>query len=86
MTVKRYGVLDKDGKKINTILVDDQSVSTYWPGYGAKLLDEGPEPTAVKPPPNVKPIDFGVTNVVPSQPMSNGDTIDLKTGIVTKAQ
>lgn len=86
MATRRYAVIDADGVKINCILVDDAVVDSYWPGYGAKLLDEGPEPEEVKPPPNVKPDDFGVTDVVPDKPMSNGDKIDFKTGVVTKAE
>lgn len=85
MTIKRYAVIDADGFKVNTILIDDTKLEGYYPGYGAKLIDEGiepEEPKAPRPPP--PPADFGVLDVKPSQPMDTGDKIDFVTGEVTK--
>lgn len=83
--IRRFAVLDADGVKVNCILIDDKSVDKYWPGYGAKLLDEGPESAEPRPqvPPS-RPDDFGVLDVIPSEPMQTGDRIDFRTGIVTR--
>lgn len=84
--IRRVAVLDADGFKINTILVDSRSLAGYYPGYGAKLLDEGEQPQEPKAPPvPPKPQDFGVLAVVPDMPMETGDRIDFVTGRVTKA-
>lgn len=84
--IRRYGVLDADGVKINTILIDDQKLIGYYPGYGAKLVDEGVQPQEPKAPlPPPMPKDFGVLGITPSQPMDVGDKIDFATGVVTKA-
>lgn len=85
MTISRYAVIDADGFKVNTILIDDTRLDGYYPGYGAKLLNEGPEPEEPKaPPPPPPPADFGVLDVIASQPMEIGDKIDFKTGEVIK--
>ena len=84
--IRRYGVLDKDGVKINVITADEELISTDWyPGYGAALIDEGPdEPDPPKPPPVIKPDTWGVLPFILAEPMANGDKIDLKTGELTK--
>jgi hypothetical protein len=85
MTIRKYGVLDAEGFKVNTILIDDTTLDGYYPGYGAKLIDEGlpaPEPEKYVAPP--KPVDFGVFDVDLAEPMRVGDKIDFKTGEVTK--
>lgn len=85
MAIRRYAVIDADGFKVNTILIDDQKLDGYYPGYGAKLIDEGPQPEEPKAPPiPPKPDDFGVLDVVPEVLMEVGDKIDFKTGKVTK--
>lgn len=83
MTIHRYGVVDANGVKINTITADDALVASGWyPGYGAALVDEGVNPSdPPPPPPPKKPATWTV--LVASQPMSNGDIIDFKTGQVT---
>ena len=86
MTIRRYAVIDADGFKVNTILIDDKALAgDYYPGYGAKLIDEGLEPEEPKAPPiPQKPTDFGVLEVTLAEPMEVGDRIDFKTGEVTK--
>jgi hypothetical protein len=87
MAIRRYGVLDADGVKLTTILVDEKTVTDYWPGYGAKLIDEGPEPEEPKAPPAPpRPDDFGVIDFKLDAPMQPGDRIDFRTGEVTKAK
>lgn len=84
MSARRYAVIDADGVKINAIVIDGEP---YYPGYGAKLIDEGAlpeEPKAARPP--AKPDDFGVLAVTPDAPMEVGDRIDFKTGKVTKRE
>lgn len=86
MAVHRYAVLDKDGVKINQILVQQEFAEAYWPGYGSFLLDEGAIPEEPRPaPPPPKPADFGVVKLTPSKQMQIGDRIDLATGEVTAA-
>lgn len=85
MTVRRYGVLDADGMKVNTITADESLIVTDWyPGYGAKLVDEGEvEPDPPKPDPVKRPDTWGVLPAI-AEPMLVGDKIDFKTGVVTK--
>lgn len=87
MTVKRYGVLDANGVKINTITADDALLQTDWyPGYGAYLIDEGIEPVEPPPaPPPTKPATFDQVIPALKQPMQNGDQLDVKSGTVTPA-
>ncbi len=96
--IRLYGVLDADGFKINTITAESDQVDAGWyPGYGAALVDEGENPP--DPPPFVsppKPKDWLVLDALP-EPMTvgdqinlatliaEGDKIDPKTIIVTKA-
>ena len=85
MAIHIYDVFDSDGYKVNSILIDDRIVDTYWPGYGAKLLDRGPAPVdPTPPPPPAKDPEFGVLALTNVEPMQTGDKIDFKTGIVTK--
>lgn len=86
MAVRRYGVLDADGVKINVITADEALIQTDWyPGFGAALVDEGPlEPDPPKPPVPTRPKTWGVLSFVLAEPMVNGDKIDLKTGEITK--
>jgi hypothetical protein len=87
VAIRLYAVIDADGYKINTILIDDQKLGGYYPGYGAKLIDEGPQPEEPKaPPPPPKPEDFGVLDVQLAEPMLVGDRIDFKTGEVMKRE
>lgn len=83
--IKFYGVLDSDGTKINTILIDDEKLEGYYPGYGFKLIDEGEAPQEPKADPiPPKPSDFGVLDVKLTEPMLIGDRIDFKTLEVIK--
>lgn len=86
MTVRRYGVLDDTGMKINVITADEKLIASDWyPGYGAKLIDEGevlPDPLPAAPKP--KPATWDEVMPKLAEPMENGDTIDFKTGEVTK--
>jgi hypothetical protein len=87
MAVRRYGVLDADGVKINTITADPELLKTDWyPGYGAYLVDEGEvEPDPPKPLPPTKPETFSnVLVFVLAEPLQNGDKLDVKTGEVIK--
>lgn len=86
MAIHLYAVLDADGVKVNTISAEESLLETNWyPGYGAYLVDEGlmslDPPLA---PPPVKPETFKVLPFVLAEPMQNGDTMDVKTGEVTK--
>ena len=84
--IKRYGVIDADGIKVNTITADEVLIASGWyPGYGAALIDEGempPDPPKEIPP--SKPVTWTVLPKL-AEPMVNGDKIDLVTGEVTKA-
>ena len=84
--IRRYAVLDADGVKINTITADEELIGTGWyPGYGAYLVDEGENP--VDPPPALPPVKPDTWDtVLPAlaEPMTVGDKLDVKTGIVTK--
>ena len=85
MTTHIYAVLDADGVVINRILIEQGVAEAYWPGYGAKLADLGPAPPESQPPPPPgKDPEFGIIPFVVTEPVSIGDTIDPKTGIVTK--
>ena len=86
MTIRRYGVLDASGVKVNTILVDEAVVGAYWPGYGARLIDEGLAPAELQPPaPPAKDKDFAVLPFVfAAGEVAVGDTVDFKTGAITK--
>jgi hypothetical protein len=88
MTIKRYGVLDADGVKINTITADDAQINTDWyPGYGAALVDEGDiEPDPPKPEPVKRPDTWGVLELRLAEPLLVGDRVDLKTLEVTRRE
>lgn len=78
--IRLYSVLDADGVKINTITADEALIdSGWWPGYGAALVDEGENPPD---PPPVKPKTWQVLSALET-PMSNGDRLDIKSGVVT---
>lgn len=82
-------VIDYDGTKLNSIIVDERAVGHYNPGYGTFLIDEGP----VHNPP--KPNDESLVNFdkdfvglellqveidgKPLGPMDIGDKLDLRT-------
>lgn len=87
MTVHRYAVLDADGVKINTITADNGVVNSGWyPGYGAALVDEGIEPADPVPlPAPPKPANFSVLPPL-SEPLSNGDRLDIATGEIIRAE
>lgn len=87
MTIHRYAVIDADGVKITTITADDALIASgWWPGYGAALVDEGENPADPPPaPPPVKPDSWTVLPKL-SEPMVNGDRIDVKSGAVTKIE
>ena len=86
MTIGRYAVIDETGKKLNGILIDDNTAVVFWPGYGVALVREGEQPPDPSlPPPQPKPVDFGILDITPDKPMDIGDSIDTKTGEVTKA-
>ena len=83
--IKRYGVIDADGIKVNTITADEVLIASGWyPGYGAALVDEGENPA--DPPKELPPVKPQTWTVLPAlaEPMQNGDKIDLVTGEVTK--
>ena len=84
--IRLYGVLDETGVKLNTITADDALVASgWWPGYGAKLIDEGENPADPPPaPPPVKPVTWRVLPPAKDK-MSNGDRLDEKTGDVIRA-
>ncbi len=85
MAVRLYAVLDADGTKINTITADEDAVNSGWyPGYGAYLVDEGENPP--DPPKEIpagKPDTWAVLPEL-AEPMTVGDTLDIKTGTVIK--
>lgn len=84
--IHRYIVVDADGSYRNTILVDQDIAGQYWPGYGAGMIDMGPEkPEVLPPPPIIKPKDFGILDIKLDQPMQEGDMVDLQSGTVMKA-
>lgn len=72
----RYAVLDATGLVLNTILIADPFPADYFPGYGVYLV--GADAPAA-------PVDgrFDVLPLAVSQPVSQGDTIDLVTGAVS---
>lgn len=78
MTVKRYAVLDKNGVKINSILIDDPFPAGYSPGYGVSLVCE--EGAATNPEKSILP----VLSITPNKRLESGDTINDKNGVVTK--
>ncbi len=97
--IRLYGVIDADGIKINTITADEDQVKAGWyPGYGAALIDEGENPA--DPPPVIAPPKPDAWLVLPVLPepmtvgdqinlatlIAEGDKIDPKTIIVTKAK
>jgi hypothetical protein len=85
MTTHVYDVFDANGVKVNSILVDTEVVDTYWPGYGAKMLDRGPAPVdRAKPVQPGKDPAFGFLTLKDVPPMDTGDTLDFVTGEITK--
>jgi hypothetical protein len=84
-TVHRYGVFDANWTKINTILVDHPLPEGYSPGYGKYLVDEGPEPEYVAPPPPT-PAEIEVTlSGGPPRPLQVGETWNPVTGEIIPA-
>lgn len=80
-----YAVLDANGVKLNGILIDSPYPTGYYPGYGAYLTYEGPDPAPPVPDDQqVTPKMFYLA-VRPSQWMNIGDTMDINTGQVTPA-
>jgi hypothetical protein len=78
VTGKRYAVIDKDGKCVNHILINDPLPAGYWPGYGSHLVPL--EPVEIG---KGAALDVVVFEKMPVLPQI-GDTIDLDTGVVTK--
>lgn len=88
MTALRYAVLDADGVKINSILVNEPYPADYWPGYGRYIVAEHGEPAPTLPADlGVRSGDrpFTVLAVRPSAPMEMGDVMDVGSGVVTPA-
>jgi hypothetical protein len=79
MAAKRYAVLDKTGKCINHIVIDDPMPKGYWPGYGATLcpLESADFRNGGA---GLDVIDFKFGAAVPQI----GDTVNLQTGAITK--
>lgn len=86
MGVRRYGVFDENGVKINTILISDPMPKDYWPGYGAYLRDEGnADPTqGDKGPDLTNAPALPMLPVDVSERVEIGDSVDLVTATVTK--
>jgi hypothetical protein len=78
VTGKRYAVVDKFGKCVNHILINDPLPAGYWPGYGSHLVPL--EPVEIG---KGAALDVVVFEKMPVLPQI-GDTIDLDTGVVTK--
>jgi hypothetical protein len=78
VTGKRYAVIDKNGKCVNHILINDPLPAGYWPGYGSHLVPL--EPVEIG---KGAALDVVVFEKMPVLPQI-GDTIDLDTGVVTK--
>jgi hypothetical protein len=74
----RYAVIDKDGKCVNHIFIDDPLPAGYWPGYGSHLVPL--EPVEIG---KGAALDIVVFEKMPVLPQI-GDSIDLSTGVVTK--
>jgi hypothetical protein len=78
VAAKRYAVLNKDGTVANVILIDGPLRDGFDPGYGAALLclegksEVGADTWAT------------VLDVAYDQMPEIGDTVDVKTGAVTK--
>lgn len=77
---KRYAVLDKNGLVLNQIMLADPLRPGFYPGYGAALvpLEDADVSAGCK-------LDVHVMKVDPRQMPEVGDTLDLKTGKLTKA-
>lgn len=75
----RYAVIDKDGKVVNHILIDDPLPKGYWPGYGAYLVPLEPVDTSN----GGAGLDVIVFEKMTATPQI-GDTLDIETGEVTK--
>jgi hypothetical protein len=78
VTGKRYAVIDKNGKCVNHILINDPLPAGYWPGYGSHLVPL--EPVEIGKGAGLDVVVFEKMPVLPQI----GDTIDLDTGVVTK--
>lgn len=87
--IMRVAVME-NGIKINTILVDEDALDRYWPGYGDAMLVEGPEapePENERIDSSVRPKGFKVfTNLKLDAIPQIGDTVNLKSGKVTPAE
>jgi hypothetical protein len=86
MTVRRYAVVDAEGVKLSSVRIHADALADYYPGYGARLVEEGTVPESPRVDPPVKPQDFALLGVTPDQPMDVGDRIDFETGRVTKPE
>jgi len=84
----RYAVLDKNGVKLNGILVDDPYPQEYWPGYGRYITCEYGEANPT-PPENLSirtgERSFSYLIIRPTDRFNIGDTMNLRTGEITPA-
>jgi hypothetical protein len=77
MGVRRVAVIASDGTKLNTILVDERAMGKYTPGYGAYLVDEGPDET---PPASDKQLTLDKTGLQVLDILIDGKKPALNTG------
>jgi hypothetical protein len=77
MAGRRYAVLDANNVVVNHILVADPLPAKYWPGYGKTLVPlEAVDAT------NPAALDVVILKIADIPQI--GDTLDLKTGKITK--
>jgi len=80
----RYSVLDSNGTKLNTILVEDPYPQTYYPGYGSYIVCDFGEDDPTQPDLTNITDQFTYLIVRPTGFMDIGDSMDINTGVVTK--
>jgi hypothetical protein len=77
MAGRRYAVLDANNVVVNHILVADPLPAKYWPGYGKTLVPlEAVDAT------NPAALDVVILKIADIPQI--GDTLDLKTGAITR--
>lgn len=78
---KRFAILNAQGKALNVCEFELPLTVFVWPGYGAHWIyaDTGARPAA---PPVIDP-RVTYLNAVAQGPVSPGDTVNLRTGVVT---
>ena len=78
---KRFAICDEAGKVVNVILMDDGAYPTNWyPGYGRYLVALETVQWPTEP---IHPTKMTFNPVQVKDRCGPGDTIDLKTGVVT---